>query len=104
MSVYEVPLRAVAQTLSVSIAGVVYNLRVVYADAYDGCGGWIVDISDANGVPLVCGVPLVTGADLLAQYGYLAIPGKWYVATDGDASAVPTYSNLGSQSHLYIET
>ena len=103
MSVYEIPLSPVAQTLSVSIAGTTYNLRVVYADAYDGMGGWIVDIADANGVSLVCGVPLVTGVDLLAQYAYLGIPGQWFVATDGDLAAVPTYANLGSTAHLYVE-
>ena len=101
MSVYEIPLSPTPQTLSIVLAGVTYNLRFDYANAPEA--GWYMDISDASLNPLVCGVPLVTGADLLAQYGYLGIGGKLFVATDGDAGAVPTFTNLGVDPHLYFQ-
>lgn len=105
MSVYQIPLSpGVAQGFVAPLAGgVAYNFRVFYVDAPDGDGGWMMDISDSLGNPLLAGVPLVTGADLLAQYAYLGIGGTIYVITDGDPSAPPTFQNLGVNSHLAYE-
>lgn len=102
MTTYEVPLSAEPQTFTISLAGTVYRLRVVYADVAEG--GWIIDISDVSGNPIVAGIPLVTGHDLLEQYAYLGIGGQLVVATDGDPDAVPTFANLGTTSHLYFIT
>jgi hypothetical protein len=44
----------------------------------------------------------VTGADLLAQYPDLGFPFKLAVVSDGDPDAVPTFTGLGSTSHLYV--
>ena len=63
-----------------------------------------MDIGDVNGNPLVSGIALVTGADLLGQYAYLGIGGQLIVMTDGDPSAIPTFTNLGIESHLYYVT
>jgi hypothetical protein len=38
----------------------------------------------------------------LQQYQYLGFGVALLVATDGDLDAVPTYDNLGQQSHLYF--
>ncbi|MBV8159141.1 MAG: hypothetical protein JO278_15885 [Dyella sp.] len=63
-------------------------------------GGWFLDIADAAGNALVSGIPLVTGVDLLAQYSYLAFGFELWVQTDA-ADAPPTFTNLGTDSHLY---
>lgn len=97
---YEIPLSPQAQKFAIALGGVTYNLTVKWNNAPQG--GWILDIADQNDVPLVGGIPLVTGADLLAQYDYLGFGGKLLVQTDYDAFATPTFTNLGTQCHLYF--
>src|SRR5580658_424570 len=102
MAVYEIPLVSQPQTLSVQMpTGVTYNLRLLWCQSDEPC--WSLDISDANDDAIALGIPLVTGADLLAQYGYLDFGSALYCATDADRLAVPTQTNLGVNSHLYIE-
>ena len=96
---FEIPLRPQAQSLTVQLGTTVYNLRLVWLDV--PMGGWLLDINDANGNPILCGVPLVTGVDLLAQYPDLAFGGKLFVGSDGDLTQVPGYSDLGVTSHLW---
>ncbi|MDR3488822.1 MAG: hypothetical protein P4M05_28455 [Bradyrhizobium sp.] len=100
LTIYEIPLSPNPQTMSITLAGVVYQLRFHYANVREG--GWLLDISDNLGNPLVCGIPLVTGVDLLAQYAYLGIGGVLFVKSDGDPDAVPTFDDLGVTSHLYF--
>lgn len=100
-TVYEIPLSAQPQTFTIDLNSITYTLRLIYL-AVDQ-GGWLLDISDADGNAIVCGIPLVTGADLLAQYEYLGIGGKLYCTTDGDPAATPTYANLDTTAHLYFE-
>lgn len=102
MATYEIPLSPEHQRFAITLAGVEYQLRVTYRDAVEA--GWILDINDSSGSPLVCGIPLITGADLLGQLQYLGIGGQLWVATDGDPDAVPTFDNLGTLSHLYFIT
>lgn len=102
MAVYEVPLTPQAQRFTISLGGVAYLLTLVWRDA--GEGGWILDIADQVGAPIVSGIPLVTGADLLAQYAYLGFKGALVVQTDHDTDAAPTFANLGELSHLYFVT
>ena len=105
MTVQTVPLAAgVAQTVAVTLPSGTYKLRLIYSNAPDGNGGWVLDIADANGNPLICGIPLVTGADLLAQYAYLGIGAIMFVATAGAPAAVPTYGDIGVASQLCFET
>ncbi len=59
-------------------------MTVVWRDAPSMNGGYVLDIADANGKPIVQGIPFVTGADLLAQYAYLGIGGQLIVQTDYD--------------------
>ncbi len=100
MTTYEIPLSGSPENFSVSLAGVEYKFNVWFKNVDQG--GWIIDIAMADGTPLINGIPLVTGADLLAQYKYLGIAGELWVATDGNVDATPTYSNLGTASHLYF--
>lgn len=105
MTVYEIPLSPQPQKLTISLAGVQYNLTVKYNSALSGlvkdpC--WVLDIADINDVPIVRGIPIVTGADLLEQYGYLNLGGQLVAQTDHSVDAVPTYTNLGLQGHLFF--
>ncbi len=102
MTVVEVPLTGQAESFSISLGGVSYQLTVIYRAAAEG--GWVLDIADANGVALVGGIPLVTGCDLLEQYAHLGFAGGLAVQTDHNPGAVPTFDNLGSTSHLYFVT
>lgn len=96
---YEIPLTPQPQTFNIVLGAVQYALTLVWNTAAQA---WLLDIADNTGVPLVNGIPLVTGADLLAQYAYLELGGALYVQTDSNADALPTYSNLGTDSHLYF--
>lgn len=102
MAIYEIPLASKPESFQITLAGVTYKLNVTWRDAPQG--GWFVDILDVSGNLIIGGIPLVTGADLLAQYAYLGIGGELWVQTDGDTAAVPTYDNLGRESHLYFVT
>lgn len=102
MAVFNVPLKAAPQTVSVTFpSGVTYKLRLIYQFNADDC--WLLDISDALGNPMVCGIPMVTGADLLAQYAYLGFGCSLFCTTDGDANMPPKFWNLGGVGHLWLE-
>lgn len=98
MSVFEIPLSATPQTLTIPMSGTIYNLYVHWS-VIDQI--WIIDISDQNNNLIVGGINLVTGVDLLTAYRYLGFKGSLIVQTDTDTLAIPTFENLGSTSHLY---
>ena len=99
MIISEIPLQPNAQTFKTSLLGVTYIMTLVYR------GGWLLSIADSLGNPLVAGLSLVTGCDLMAQLEYLGLGGILQVQTDGlTPDAVPTFANLGLQSHLYFTT
>jgi len=96
---YEIPLISHPQQLTVTLAGTAYQMTVRWNAAL---ATWMLDIANQNGSPLVQGIPLLTGRDLLSQYKYLGIGGKLVVQTDQNAYALPTATNLGTDSHLYF--
>lgn len=96
----EIPLIAQNQTFNITLGGIAYSMAVNWRDAPAGAGGWFLDLSD--GTNIVNGIALVTGVDLMEQYGYIDFPGQLWVQSDFDPSAVPTFDNLGSESHLYF--
>lgn len=102
MAVYEIPLSPTPQSFSIALGGATYRVTVKYHNV--DMGGWVIDIADAAGSPLVNGIPLVTGCDLLGQYAYLGFSGELRVQTSNAPDAVPTWENLGDQSHLYWVT
>jgi len=101
-TVYEIPLNGEAQNFQITLSNVKYRFSLQYRNNVNG--GWILNIADQNGNDIIDGIPLVTGADLLAQYRHLGISGSLLVSTDGNPDAVPTYTNLGTISHLYFIT
>ncbi len=66
------------QTFAVSLSGTEYQVTILYRDATEPA--WTMDIALSDGTPVVNGVPLVPADDLLAQYGYLGLPGALSVA------------------------
>lgn len=97
--VYEIPLSPTPQTFGIALAGVSYRMTVFWSDAEGG--GWVMNIADVNGVPIVNGIAMVTGANLLAGHEYLGFTGTLAVQTDHDTDALPTFDNLGVTSHLF---
>jgi len=102
MAVFEVPLSATPQTVTVPVLSTAYQFTLLYRGTDDG--GWVLDIADLSGVPLLSGMPLVTGADLLAQHGHLGLGFELRVSTDGAPDAIPDFADLGAPSRLYIIT
>jgi hypothetical protein len=96
---FEVPLRNQSQTFKIALAGKTYGLTVHWCNAAN-C--WMMDIADSLNNLMIGSIPLVTGTDLLAPYAYLNFGGVLTVATDNNADAIPTYPNLGINSHLYF--
>jgi hypothetical protein len=100
VSRYIVPLTPEPQAFDAVMAGVPYRLTVRWCGALEG--GWMLDIADAEGAPLIAGIPLVTGADLLAPYPDLAIGGMlWLYSID---EMPPAFRELGETVQLIFET
>lgn len=99
MTPYEIPLSAQPQIFSISLSGVQYKINLQWNRIFQA---WIIDFSDINDNLIVSGIPLVTGSDLLEQYKYLGINGSLYVQTDNNTDQMPTFDNLGTNSHLYF--
>jgi hypothetical protein len=99
MTAFLVPLLPTPQTLTISLAGVRYQLTVRWNQINKS---WVIDIADNSGNPILTGIPMVTGADLLEQFGYLGFGGKLVAETSSDLFAVPTFANLGNDGQLYF--
>lgn len=98
MNVTEIPLTADNQQFRIQLGTVTYTLRVLWRDD----AGWIMDVMDNGGQPVLLGVPLVPEVDLLEQYPVLGISGVLAVLVDNGTPEYPTKTNLGSSSHLYF--
>lgn len=101
-TIYEIPLITAPQKFAIALGGVTYNFVFTYRDASTNLpSGWVLDIYDIANSPLACGIPLVTGCDLLSQLDYLGFTGLLAISSDGDPWSPPTFTNLGTNSHLY---
>jgi predicted Zn-dependent protease with MMP-like domain len=98
-TLYELPLAAGPQKFTVLLAEAVYQLTLRWRDP---APGWVLDIADQAGNPILQGTALVTGADLLGQYQYLGIGGQLWVARDAVGDAVAGFADLGVDTHLYF--
>lgn len=95
----EIPLTADPQTFKITLGKIDYRLTVQYRNA--GGAGWILDVADEDGNPMVSGIPLVTGVDLLGQCAYLGFGGRLWVQGAADPDDVPTFDDLGVGSKVY---
>ncbi len=91
MNYYTIPLSNAAQQAGVTLAGVLYNLTVLYRD--NPQAGWTLDIADANQNPILQGVPFVTD--------YLGFGGMLAVVNAAAPLVPPTFRNLGSDVLIY---
>ncbi len=106
-TLYEIPLSGTPQQFTMLLGERVYQFVFLYRDAVPsmaGGSGWVMDINDNLGFHIACGIPLVTGANLLAQFDYLNFNASLFVLSDGYPDEVPTFDNLGTDSHVYWMT
>jgi hypothetical protein len=96
---YLIPLTNTNQSLSVTLAGVQYQLRVIWNAINES---WTLDISDSSGNAILTGIPLVTGVDLLGQFGYLNFGGQLIVQSANDPDLVPGFTELGETGFVYF--
>lgn len=97
-TVYEIPLQAKNQSLTIKLNGVSYKFTIRWNTAAGSTGSWMMDIADSKGKPIISGIPLVTGADLLGQYKYLDLGGQLQVQN----KSIPTFANLGDNTRLFF--
>lgn len=102
MAAYEIPLTAEAQRFAIQLAGKVYQMTLQWRN--NAQGGWVLDIADAEGTLIVSGIALVTGTDLLGQYDYLGIGGSLLVLNSSGGDEAPTFTDLGTDTHLVFVT
>ena len=98
-----IPLTGSPSTFQIAMVGVNYIMTIKWNSAPEG--GWEFDLTDSDtNTPLLAGAPLICGADCLSGLEYLGIGGSLIVYTNGDNSAVPTFTNLGTESNFYFVT
>lgn len=98
-TIVEVPLISVPQQFSVYLNAVSYDVTIKWNEFGQR---WVMDLSITGGDKLLSGVPFVVGQDLLEQFEYLDIGGMLVVQSD--TAELPTFTDLGSLSHLYFVT
>lgn len=100
MSRYIVPLTPEPQTFGIVLGGTQYRLTLRWCGMAEG--GWMLDVADADDVPLVAGIALVTGADLLAPYADLGFGGILWLYSVTELP--PAYDELGDTVQMIFET
>jgi hypothetical protein len=78
ITISEIPLSPDNQQFTISLADTTYKMRLLWRDA----AGWVMDMQDSGGNPMITGIPLVTGVDLLAQYAFMGFGFSLYVGCD----------------------
>jgi hypothetical protein len=101
MTPFEIPLSPQAQVMTITLAGIAYQVAIHWCAPMQA---WVADFADTSENPILQGVPIVTGTDLLDQFAYLNFGGELIAQTDHAVDAVPTFANLGSNGHLYFVT
>jgi len=74
-----------AETFTISIGDVVYNMRQIWNTTHEF---WALDIADVDGNDIIAGVKLVTQTPLLAQYTEIPFD------LESEADEDPTRDNL----------
>jgi|SRR5215471_208730 len=105
-TIYEIPLTPRAQKMTLMMGNAQYTMHFRFNRITDT---WILDVNDSADNGLVHGIPLVTGVDLFGQLRYLGIGGGvpmivMTIAVGRSPDEIPTYENLGIDSHVYFKT
>jgi hypothetical protein len=98
LNIQEIPLTADNQQFNITLGNFTGQVKLIWR----GPAGWIIDLMDSGGNPLLSGAPLVSGVNLLAQYPQLGIDGALVVISDDETQEYPSSTNLGTDSHLYF--
>lgn len=101
MARYEIPLTPEAQNFSIVLAGVNYNILVVWNFINST---WQINFSLQDGTPILTSIPLIGNTDLFEPYKYLNLGGQLIIDTPGNPDETPTFTNLGIDSKLYFIT
>ncbi|MCK4883524.1 MAG: hypothetical protein KAS30_01510 [Candidatus Diapherotrites archaeon] len=98
-TVFKIPLTNIPQKFEIVLSDVTYVMKVRW---FDGQQLWVFSLSDIDTEEiLINDMPLVTGEDLLAQWAFLGIPGKFICFTAGSELLPPTLENLGVEANLF---
>ena len=97
MTTLQIPLSVGAQTFSIVLGGVQYQMTLIYRKAAGG--GWFLDMARADGTDAVKGIPLVVGPDLLAQHKHKHF-GALRCSLPGGVERSPNYEDVGAQLTL----
>jgi len=98
MSTFTIPLSGYAETFSIALNNVTYQLTIQWR------GSWFMDIADSSNTPIVSGISIVSVVDLLGSYGYLDIGGSMYMVNTAGGDAPPTFTNIGTDCILQYVT
>ena len=105
MATLLMPLRAdiPAYTFQSILEGALYNFEVRYNERM---ARWIMDISDANGTPLVRGTPIQTDFPLLDRYQNEGLPpGSFFAIDESSEGKQPERADIGNDVNLfYVES
>lgn len=97
MIMNEIPLTPDNQQFNMVINNAAFRLKILWRERY-----WVMDMLDGEDNVIISGIPLITGVNLLAQYPALKFGFALVVICDDPAQALPTKTDLGVASHLYI--
>lgn len=100
MPVNEIPLNPYPENFNITLDDKEYTLTTSWCGA---ANTWMLTISQTSG-PVLSGIPLIPGVNLLAQYPDLGFKGQLVAQVDHNQSAVPSFSGLGTNGHLYYIT
>lgn len=102
MSVYTIPLSGRPERFQVMLHSITYTFRLIYCDTDQG--GWMLDIGDPQGTPILCGIPLLPGQNLIGQHQHLDIGGEgaglYCKTVSGEP---PNASNLSDAALIFVE-
>ena len=103
MPSYKIPLLPTPQRFTITLGGLDYQILLTYKNVTEG--GWVIDVADNAGVPMLAGIPLVTGTDVLGQHKHLGFGGALSIQPkDTNVAAVPTFTDLGIDTQLIWTT
>lgn len=97
MTLSEIPLTPDNQQFNAVINHKNYRIKILWRES---C--WVMDLMDEQKKVIISGIPLITGVNLLAQYNWMDFGFALFVGCDDPMQEMPTKTDLGLTSHLYI--
>ena len=98
INIQEIPLTADNQQFSINLGSQQLRLSFIWRDI----AGWIMDVHDLAGNPILSGSPLIPNVNLIEQFPYLGIDGWLVVSSDAESGEYPSKTGLGTLSRIYF--